>query len=145
MCPCLNTPLCCKLFHFKIRMHLGHNNPQPNEWAMPKSVDLHKSGRWRLSRLVALHLNETIAAHSTLSIKHTPFKVACLALFSLFCSYEMGMIALVHTHQMIPRQMHSFLTNAVNIFHQVNTLYDSTITCLSTLAQSSEASNKTFT
>ena len=31
----------------------GNNNPQPNEWATPKSVDLHKSGLWRSSRLVA--------------------------------------------------------------------------------------------
>jgi hypothetical protein len=76
----------------------GNNNPQPNEWAMPESVDLHKSGLWRLSRLVALHSNETIVAHSTLPINHTPFKLACLALFSLFCSYGMGTIALANNY-----------------------------------------------
>jgi hypothetical protein len=56
----------------------GNKNPQPNEWAMPKSVDLHKSGLQCSSRLAALHSNETIAAHSTstFSIKHTLFKVA---------------------------------------------------------------------
>jgi hypothetical protein len=123
----------------------GNNNPQPIEWAMPKSVDLHKSGLWRSSRLAALHSNETIAAHSTLPIKHTPFKLACLALFSLFCSYGMGTIALVHTHQTTAMQMPSFLTTAVNSFHQVNTPYDGTINCFSTLAQSSEASNEMFT
>jgi hypothetical protein len=66
---------------------------------------------------MALHSNETITAHSTLPIKHTPFKVACLALFNLFCSYGMGTIALVHTHQMIAMQMPSLLTTAVNSFH----------------------------
>jgi hypothetical protein len=76
----------------------GKNNPQPNEWAMLESVDLHKSGLRRSSHPAALHLNETIAVHSTLPIKHTPFKAACLALFSLFCSYGMGRLALAHTH-----------------------------------------------
>jgi hypothetical protein len=66
----------------------GNNNPQPNEWAMPQSVDLHKSGLWRSSCLAALHLNETTAAHSTLPIKHTSFKMACLALFSSFMVWE---------------------------------------------------------
>jgi hypothetical protein len=89
--------------------------------------------------------NEAIAAHSTLPIKHTPFKVACLVLFSLFCSYDMGIMALAHTHQTIAMKMPSFLTTAVNSFHQVNTLYDGTINCFSTLAQSNEASNETFT
>jgi hypothetical protein len=59
--------------------------------------------------------------------------------------YGMGMMALVHTHQTIAMQMPSLLTAAVNSFHQVNTLYDGTINCFSTLAQSSEASNETFT
>jgi hypothetical protein len=57
----------------------------------------------------------------------------------------MGTIALAHTHQMIATQTPSLLTTAVNSFHQVNTLYDGTINCFSTLAQSSEASNETFT
>jgi hypothetical protein len=95
----------------------GNNNPQPNEWAMPESVDLHKSGLRRSSCLVALHSNETIAAYSTLPIKQTPFKAACLMPFSLFCSYGMGTMALAHTHQTIATQTPSFLTTAVNSFH----------------------------
>ncbi len=51
----------------------------------------------------------------------------------------------MHTHQTIAMQMPSLLTTAVNSFHKVNTLYDGTINCFSTLAQFSEASNKTFT
>jgi hypothetical protein len=88
----------------------GNNNPQPNEWTMPKSVDLHKSGLWRSSCLAALHSNETIADHSTLPIKQTPLKAPCLALFSLLCSYGMGTIALVHTHQTITASAKAALT-----------------------------------
>jgi hypothetical protein len=44
----------------------GDNNPQPNEWAMPESVDLHKSGLWCLLHLAALHSSEPIASHSTI-------------------------------------------------------------------------------
>jgi hypothetical protein len=86
-----------------------------------------------------------IAAHSTLPIKHTPLKVACLALFSSICSYGMGMMTLVHTHQTIAMRMPSLLTAAVNSFHQVNTFYDGTINCFSTLAQSRQVSNEMFT
>ncbi len=43
------------------------DHPQPNEWAMPESVDLHSSGLQRLSRLAALHSSETIEANSTSS------------------------------------------------------------------------------
>ncbi len=63
---------------FKDQNASANNNPQPNEWAMPESVDLHKNGLRRSSLLAALHLNETIAAHSTLPTKYIPFKAACL-------------------------------------------------------------------
>ncbi len=71
--------------------------PQPNEWAMPESVDLQSSGLRRSSRLTALHLSETIEAHSTssetivpsskLSLKQGFLKAACLSLFSSICAY----------------------------------------------------------
>jgi hypothetical protein len=77
---------------------------------MPESVHLHKSRLWRSSRLAELHSNETIAAHSTLPIKQTPFKEACLVLFSLFCSYGMGTVALAHTRQMITASAKAALT-----------------------------------
>ncbi len=77
---------------------------------MPESVDLHKSGLRCLSRLAALHSNETIAAHSTLPIKQTLFKAACLALFSSFWSNVMGTMALAHTHQMITASAKAALT-----------------------------------
>ncbi len=41
-------------------------------------------------------------------------------------------------------QSSSLFSKAVNSYHQVNSLYDGTINCFSTLAQSSVASNETF-
>jgi len=52
---------------FQDQNALRNGNPQPNEWQMPESVDLHSSGLQRSSRLAALHSSETIAAHSTSS------------------------------------------------------------------------------
>jgi hypothetical protein len=121
-----------------------NGNPQPNEWQMPESVNIHSSGLQRLPSLGALHSSETIEAHSTLPIKQGFLKAACLALFSSFCAYGTT-TALVHSHQTIAKPKPSLLTTAVNSFHQVNTLYDGTVNCISTLAQSSEASSETFT
>jgi hypothetical protein len=53
----------------------------------------------------------------------------------------MAMTAPVHHAKQKP----SLITTAVDSFHQVNTLYDGTVNCFSTLAQSSEALNETFT
>jgi hypothetical protein len=83
---------------------------------MPESVDLHSSGLRGSSRLAALHLSETIEAHSTLPIKRGFLKAACLALFSSFCAYG-TMTALVHSHQTIAKPKPSLLTTAVNSFH----------------------------
>ncbi len=93
---------------------------------------------------MALHSSETIEAHSTLPIKQGFLKAACLALFSSFCAYGTT-TALVHFHQTIAKPKPSLLTTAVNSFHRVNTLYDGTVNCFSTLAQSSKASNEMFT
>jgi hypothetical protein len=49
--------------------------------------------------------------------------------------------ALVHHAEQKP----SLLTTAVDSFHRVNTLYDGTVNFFSTLAQSSEVWNETFT
>jgi hypothetical protein len=51
----------------------------------------------------------------------------------------------VHPYPTIAKSKPSLLTTAVNSFHRVNTLYDGMVNCFSTLAQSSEASNETFT
>ncbi len=111
---------------------------------MPESVNIHRSRLRRLSCLAVLHLSETIEAHSTLPIKQGFLKETCLSLYSLFCAYG-TMTVLVHSHQTIATTKPSLLTTAVNSFHQVNTLYDGMVNFFSTLAQSSKASNETFT
>jgi hypothetical protein len=152
-----------------------NENPLQQEWQMPESVDLHSSGLRRSSRLAALHSSETIEAHSTSSktigpsskfqretietnstssetigssskflLKRGFLKAASLALFSSICAYGTTTV-LVQPHQTVAKPKPSLLTTAVNSFHRVNTLYDGTVNCFSTLAQSSEASNETFT
>ncbi len=87
--------------------------------------------------------SETIEPHSK-PIKQGFLKVASLALFSSICAYG-TMTVLVQPYQTIAKPKPSLLTTAVNSFHRVNTLYDGTVNCFSTLVQSSEASNETFT
>jgi hypothetical protein len=72
------------------------------------------------------------------SLKH-----ACLVLFSSFCAIGTGLECGVHSHQVLA-QSSSLISNAIDSYHRVNTLYDGTINCFSTLAQSSLASNETF-
>jgi hypothetical protein len=70
-------------------------------------------------------------------------KHACLVLFSSFCAIGVGLECRVHSHQVLA-QSSSLLSNAIDSYHRVNSLYDGTINCFSTLAQSSLASNETF-
>ncbi len=75
--------------------------------------------------------------------KQRSSKHACLVLFSSFCAIGMGLECRVHSHQVLV-QSSSLLLNAIDSYHRVNSLYDGTINCFSTLAQSSLASNETF-
>jgi hypothetical protein len=80
----------------------------------------------------------TILKSMKQSLKH-----ACLVLFSSFCAIGMGLECRVHSHQVLA-QSSSLLSNAIASYHWVNLLYDGTINCFSTLAQSSLDSNETF-
>jgi hypothetical protein len=66
-----------------------------------------------------------------------------LVLFSSFCAIGAGLKCGVHPHQVLAKSS-STLSNAIESYHQVNSLYDGTINCFSTLAQPSVASNETF-
>jgi hypothetical protein len=55
----------------------------------------------------------------------------------------MGLKSGVHSHQVIAKRS-SLFSNAIASYHQVNSLYNGTINCFSTLAQSSVVSNNTF-
>jgi hypothetical protein len=87
-----------------------NNNLWPIERQMPVPVDLHGSGLRHLSRLAELHSSDTIAAHSTKSIKQSFYKVAALALFSLLCAYGMTTTALVHHAEQKPSLLTTVLT-----------------------------------
>jgi hypothetical protein len=72
------------------------------------------------------------------------FKSA-LVLFSTICSFGYGLSCMAHSLQeKVTVTSTSTFSNAINSYHCVNTLYDGTINCFSTLAQSSIASNETF-
>jgi len=113
---------------------------------MPDNIDLDSSGLRRSTRTAVLSRREQVYSHSTISLKaqiKRSSKTACLVLFSSFCSIGSGLTCWVHSHQVLV-QSSSRLTHAIESYHRVNSLYDGTINCFSTLAQSSTASNETF-
>ncbi len=78
------------------------------------------------------------------SQRSSHFKSA-LVLFSTICSFGYGLSCMAHSLQeKVYTTSTSTFSNAIDSYHRVNTLYDGTINCFSTLAQSSIASNETF-
>jgi hypothetical protein len=88
---------------------------------------------------------DKIYSHSMTVLKSVKqsSKHACLVLFLSFCAISVGLECRVHSHQVFA-QSSSLLSNAIDSYHWVNLLYDGTINCFSTLAQSSLALNETF-
>jgi hypothetical protein len=112
---------------------------------MPVTINLDSSGLQRSACLAVLSWQEKVYSHSTTvfkSVKRSS-KHACLVLFLSFCTIGVALNGGVHSHQVLA-QSSSLLSDAIDSYHQVNLLYDGTINCFSTLAQSSVASNKTF-
>jgi hypothetical protein len=111
---------------------------------MPKKINLDSSGLRQSTQTEVLLWRDKVYSHSTLkkmiqqSLKH-----ACLVLFSSFCAIGVGLKCGVHPHQVFATSS-STLSNAIESYHQVNSLYDKTINCFSTLAQSNVASNDSF-
>jgi hypothetical protein len=68
-----------------------------------------------------------------------------LVLFSTICSFGYGLSCMAHSLQekVIVTSTSTFL-NAIDSYHHVNTLDNGTKNCISMLAQSSIASNETF-
>ena len=120
-------------------------NTRPNEWQMPTQVNLDTSGLRRSARSAVLSRRDKIYSHSTTVLKSVQrsSKHACLVLFSSFCTIGAVLKCGTQSHQVLV-QSSSLFSKAVNSYHQVNSLYDGTINCFSTLAQSSVASNETF-
>jgi hypothetical protein len=71
--------------------------------------------------------SETIGPCSNHHIKRG-FKMACLAIFSTFCAYEISNMAVsVHNSHANTKQTVSLVSTFVVSFHRVNTLYDGTV------------------
>jgi hypothetical protein len=69
-------------------------------------------------------------------------------MFTSICTVGNGLKSIAHSLQeevTVTLITKSAFSNAMESYHQVNTLYNRTINCFSTVAQSSIASNKTFT
>ncbi len=120
-------------------------NFQPNKWQTPYKINLDSSGLQCSAQSAVLGQRDKVYSHSMTVLKSAKqsSKHACLFLFSSFCAIGMGLKCGVHSHQVIVKSS-SLFSNAIAIYHQVNLLYDGTINCFSTLAQSSVVSNKTF-
>jgi hypothetical protein len=127
---------------------------------MPTPINLDSSGLRCSSRTEVLSRRGLVYSNTTLmdhdegltspqtahlhSASQQSFKYA-LVLFSTICSFGYGLSCLAHSLQeKVTVISTSTFSNAINSYHRVNTLYDGTINCFSTLAQSSIASNETF-
>ena len=121
------------------------SNSRPNEWRMPDKINLDSSGLRRSARSAVTSRREKVYSHSTTILKSVKrsSKHACLVLFSSFCAIGAALNGGVHSHRVLA-QSSSLFSNAIDSYHRVNSLYDGTINCFSTLAQSSVASNETF-
>jgi len=84
-------------------------------------------------------------AHLRLASQRSSHLKSALVLFSTNCSFGYGLSCMAHSLQeKVSTTSTSTFSNAIDSYHRVNTLYDGTINCFSTLAQSSIASNETF-
>jgi hypothetical protein len=113
---------------------------QPDEWQMPVNIDLDSSGLQRSTQSTVLGRQDKVYSLSTIGLKKLKRSStkACLVLFSSFCVVGVGLTCWVDSHQVLV-QSSSRLTHAIGSFHRVNSLYNGTINCFSTLAQSSMA------
>ena len=119
-------------------------NPRINEWRMPDKINLDSSGLRRSDRSAVLSRRDKVYSHSTKCFKSVKrSSMQALVLFSSFCAIGAGVTCRVHPHQVVANSS-SLLSNAIDSYHRINSLYDGTINCFSTLAQSSVASNETF-
>jgi hypothetical protein len=111
---------------------------QPNKWQMPNIINLDSSGLRYSSWKEVLSWRDKIYSHSTTSFKQIKqgLKHACLVLFSSICNVGAEFTHGAHSLQDNVKSSSKF-SNAIDSYHRVNTLYDGTINCFSTLALSS--------
>ncbi len=107
-----------------------------------RQIDLDSSGLWCSSWNTVFSQWDKVYSHSTTSLKKTKRSLTNtgLVLFSSFSAIGAWLICWVHSHQVL-EQSSSRLTCVIESYHRFNSLYDGTINCFSTLAQSSIALN----
>jgi hypothetical protein len=124
-----------------------------NLWHMPPPINLDSSGLPCSSRTKDMkQRGEVYSTTTTLMNQEAHLRLAslqsfksALVLFSTICSFGYGLSCMAHSLQeKVTATSTSTFSNAIDSYHHVNTLYDETINCFSTLAQSSIASNETF-
>jgi hypothetical protein len=132
-----------------------------NLWHMPTPINLDSSGLRCSSRTEVLGRRGKVYSNTTtlmdheehptsLQTAHLPlasqqsFKSA-LVLFSTICSFGYRLSCMAHSLQeKVTVTSTSTFLYAINSYHRVNTLYNGTINCFSTLVQSSITLNETF-
>jgi hypothetical protein len=130
------------------------NTNSQNMWQMPQSVNLDTSGLRHSSRTEVLNRCDkvysnmaTLSNTSLQSASKRCFKSA-LVIFASICTVGNRLKSIAHSIQeevTVTLTTKSAFSNAMDSYHQVITLYIGMINCFSTVAQSSIASNKTFT
>ncbi len=132
------------------------NTNSQNLWQMPSAINLDSSGLRCSSQAEVLKGRDKVYSHTTEvgqgSSLHSASKrcfKSALVLFSSICSVGYGLPSIAHSLQekvtVTSSNPQSAFSKAIDSYHQVNSLYDGTINCFSTMAQASTASNKTFT
>ena len=120
-------------------------NSWPTEWQMPDKINLDSSGLRCSAHSAVLSWQDKVYSHFTMVLKRVTqsSKYACLVLFSSFCAIGAVLNGGAQSHQVLV-QNSSFFSNAIDSYDRINSLYDGTINCFSTLVQASLASNETF-
>jgi hypothetical protein len=130
------------------------NTNSQNMWQMPRSVNLDTSGLRRSSRTEVLGRCDKMYSNMA-TLSHAPLQLAskrcfksALVIFPSICTVGAGMKSIAHSLQeevTVTLTKKSAFSNTMDSYHWVNMLYNGMINCFSTVAQSSIASNETFT
>jgi hypothetical protein len=123
-------------------------------WQMPQSVNLNTSRLRGSSRIEVLNRHDKVYSNMA-TLSNAPLQSAskrcfkfALVIFASICTIGNGLKSIAHSLQeevTVTLTTKSAFSNAMDSYHWVNTLYSGTINCFSTVAQSSIASNETFT
>jgi hypothetical protein len=136
----------------EINHPLATANDNSQIWQMPTPINLNSSGLGCSSRTEVMKRRDKVYSTTTTLKNQTAHLCSAspprslksaLVLFSTICSFGYSLSCMAHSLQEKVTITSTF-SKAINSYHQVNTLYDGTINCFSTLAQSSIASKETF-